>query len=102
MYLTQFLLPTFDNSGHRFPKEDFDHVRQELVDHFGGVTAFVRSPAVGVWTDEDGHIRRDEVAIFEVMADTLDRDWWAEYRRQLEHRFRQEEVVIRATHFDRM
>lgn len=102
MYLIEFLLPTFDNSGHRFPHSDFDRVREELVARFGGVTAFVRSPAVGVWTDEQDHVRREEVAIFEVMADSLDRDWWSEYRGLLEQRFRQEEVVIRAATFERL
>lgn len=102
MHLIQFLLPTFDSSGQRFPRVEFDRVRQELNDHFGGVTSFVQSAAVGVWTDEAGHVARDEVAKFEVTADTLDRDWWRDYRSQLEQRFRHEEVVMRASTFDRL
>jgi len=102
MYLIELLLPTYDNDGQRFPKSDLDRVRRELTGHFGGVTAFVRSPAVGLWTDEAGQVRRDELAIFEVMADTLDRDWWGDYRRQLERRFRQQEIVVRAMTFDRL
>jgi hypothetical protein len=35
--------------------------------------------------------------IFEVMVETLDRSWWREYRRQLEQRFDQEVILIRAT-----
>jgi hypothetical protein len=36
------------------------------------------------------------------MTQGLDRDWWREYRQRLERRFRQQEVVIRATEFERL
>ena len=102
MHLIEFLLPTFDSSGQRFARSEFDLVRQELHDHFGDVTAFVRTPAVGVWTDEADHVRRNEVARFEVTADKLDRVWWRDYRALLERRVHQQAVVIRATTFDRL
>jgi len=102
MYLVEFLLPTFDNAGRRFPPAEFERIRRELTDRFGGVTAFLRSPAAGLWTDDAGNLRHDDLAIFEVMTDTLDRDWWRDYREQLERRFRQEEVVVRATSFERL
>jgi hypothetical protein len=102
VYLVEFLLPTFDNEGRRFPKSEFERVRRELTDRFGGITAFMRSPAVGLWTDEEGEIRRDTLAIFEVMTDTLDRPWWRDYRAQLEQRFRQDEIVLRASTIDRL
>lgn len=47
MRLVQILLPLYDNQHQRFPKAFFDHVREGLTKQFGGVTAFVRSPAVG-------------------------------------------------------
>jgi hypothetical protein len=34
--------------------------------------------------------------IFEVMTDDLDRVWWSGFRKDLERRFRQENVVVRA------
>ena len=34
--------------------------------------------------------------VFEVMAPELDKAWWRRYRQELEARFRQEVVVIRA------
>ena len=40
---------------------------------------------------------RDEVVIFEVMTEHLNRQWWSGYKKKLEKRFRQEELVIRAT-----
>jgi hypothetical protein len=36
------------------------------------------------------------------MTDTLDRDWWCSYREKLAQRFRQEEIVVRATSFERL
>jgi hypothetical protein len=33
--------------------------------------------------------------VVEVMADTLDRKWWTAYRKTLEDRFRQQELVVR-------
>ena len=102
MHLIELFLPTFDNAGKPFPKAEFDRVRHELTTRFGGVTAFLRSPAIGLWADNSGDVRRDDLAIFEVMADSLDRDWWRNYRKQLEQRFRQEEIVMRASAFERL
>lgn len=47
MHLIQLFLPLYDNDGQAFAKPLFDTVRGELTERFGGVTAFVRSPAVG-------------------------------------------------------
>jgi hypothetical protein len=102
MYLVEFLLPIVDDAGQRFPRDQFDRIRQELTARFGGVTAFLRAPAVGLWADEAGRVRRDELATFEVMADSIDRDWWRRYREELERRFSQEAVVMRATRFERL
>lgn len=102
MHLIQLLLPVYDNRGQAFPKALFDTVRSELTDRFGGVTAFVRSPAVGAWEDERGAVQRDDVLLFEVMADTLDRAWWATYRDTLQARFRQDEVLVRASAVERL
>jgi hypothetical protein len=101
MHLVEILLPLFDNDGRRFGREAFAQVREELVERFGGLTAFTRNPAEGVW--EEGEDRsRDEIVIFEVMADALDRKWWRDYRRELERRFRQDEIVIRARAVERL
>ena len=96
MYLVELLLPIYDNAGGRFPKDAFDRVRAELTERYGGVTAFLRAPAIGLWRDDDGVVRRDEVVSFEVMTDTLDEAWWGGYRRSLATRFAQDDVVVRA------
>lgn len=97
MYLIQFFLPVYGNRGQPCAKAMFDEVRTELTDAFGGVTAFVHSPAVGAWESDTGAVCRDEVMLFEVMSQTLDRQWWHRYRTTLEERFGQEEVLVRAT-----
>ncbi len=86
--------------GAPFPHVLFEETRSELVQRFGGLTAHVRAPARGLWKADDGSVARDDVAIFEVMAEGLDRAWWAEYRRTLERRFRQEVMIVRATRLD--
>ena len=102
MYLVQLLLPVYDNANTRFPRETFDHVRQELTDRFGGVTAFLRSPGEGFWRIAKSAINRDDIVIFEVMTEELDRKWWGRYREDLEERFRQIELVIRASSIERL
>jgi hypothetical protein len=47
-------------------------------------------------------VRRDELVSIEVMADALDREWWRNYREQLRARFRQQEIVMRASSFERL
>ena len=102
MYLVEFLLPVFDNDGAQIPKDEFERVRRELTQRFGGITAFTRSPASGLWADDKGVVRHDDLVGFEVMTESLDRDWWRDYRDQLAKRFRQEEIVMRASPFERL
>jgi hypothetical protein len=72
-------------------------VRTELTERFGGVTAFLQAPAAGAWKEAgDEPIEREELVLFEVMADSLDRDFWRGYRAKLEERFRQKEILVRA------
>jgi hypothetical protein len=94
-HVVEILLPLFSNAGKRFGREPFDRTRQELLDRFGGITAFTRSPAEGLWAEE-GQTVRDEVVIFEIVADSIDAAWWTNYRRTLEDRFKQESIMIRS------
>ena len=36
------------------------------------------------------------------LAEAIDRDWWTAYRNGLEQRFRQDEVLVRATAVERL
>lgn len=94
MHLIQILLPLYDNDAtplHRLHQE----VKKELTAQFGGLTAYSRGPAEGLWM-QDGASVKDDIVVYEVMTDGLDAAWWKEYRHGLEARFAQIEVVIRA------
>ncbi|HEX2763586.1 MAG TPA: hypothetical protein VHM92_07030 [Allosphingosinicella sp.] len=97
--MIEILLPLYDNEGRHFGPEVYAKVREELLERFGGLTAFTRSPAEGLWV-EDGERSRDEIIVFEVMADWIDRGWWRGYRAELEKRFRQDVIVVRAREVD--
>ncbi len=97
MHLVQILLPLSDNNGRPFPAADYEDVNRTLTERFGGVTAYVRAPAEGHWKGGGGSTTRDEIVIYEVMVGGLDRPWWADFRERLRRRFRQDELVIRAT-----
>ncbi len=101
MHLIEILLPLYDNDGRRFGAERYAKVREELVALYGGLTAFSRSPAEGVW-EEGGERSHDDIVIFEVMSDYLDRAWWRRFRARLESDFAQEEIVVRAREVEKL
>jgi hypothetical protein len=97
MHLVQLLLPLFDNDGKQLPEAAFTRVRSELTERFGGLTAYTRAPASGLWQDDDtGRTKRDDIVVYEVMVDEIDRAWWEQYREVLKTTFRQKELVVRA------
>jgi hypothetical protein len=98
-HLVQILLPVYDNSGQRFPTGHYDQVRMRLTDTFGGLTAYTRAPADGLW-HSGNTVKRDDIVIVEVMVDALDRTWWKNYRRELEQLFCQDEIVFRAQPYE--
>ena len=96
MHLLQLFLPLRDNAGASFPPALFAAVRTELTEAFGGVTAYQRAPVTGLWEDDDDTVRHDELVLFEVMVDALERDWWRHYSAELARRFSQDEILVRA------
>jgi len=101
MYVIEIFLPLRDNAGTAFAPSLFEAEKARLVERFGGLTAYTRAPAQGIWDNGQTPVS-DQMVIFEVMADTLDRAWWAGYRAELEARFRQDEILIRAGQIDRI
>ncbi len=106
MHLVQLLLPLTDNAGRPFPAGHYAAIRDELTARFGGLTAYSRAPAEGLW-DEGGGApvggpARDDVVVYEVMVDALDRAWWGEFRAALERQFAQDELVVRAQAIERL
>ena len=96
MHLIQIFLPLYDNSGEKFPSDSYRQVRDELIDRFGGMTAYARSPVHGLWQPEEGKTLQDDLVIYEVMVKEMNRPWWKNYKSSLGQRFRQEEILIRA------
>ena len=80
----------------------YARLRDELTERFGGLTAYTRAPAQGLWAAGDDPPMRDDIIVYEVMVDALDRAWWTAYRRTLEDRFAQDELVIRAQFVERL
>lgn len=101
-HLIQILLPRFDQAGSAFKHSCFEKVTQELAQRFGGLTAYVRASAQGLWKTDSGELVADEVAVFEVMVEEIDADWWGSYRKKLERRFAQDEIVIRSNPIRRL
>jgi hypothetical protein len=95
-HLVQLLLPLADNEGRKFGEASFDAVRRELTRRFGGVTAYMRSPATGLWKKDSGEVDRDEVITVEVMVETLDPEYWRSYRDELANAFGRQSLVCRA------
>ena len=102
MHLVQILLPVYDNDGRPFPASSYADVRRELTERFGGLTAYSRAPAEGLWQDEAGPPTRDDIVVYEVMTEQLDRAWWASFRGRLAQRFAQDELLVRAHVIERL
>jgi hypothetical protein len=101
-YCVEILLPLAGGDAQRRSRAAFDGLKARLVEAFGGLTAFTRTPAEGLWDGPGESVDRDEIVIFEVMVAALDEAWWAGLREELERDFRQEEVVIRAHEIRRL
>jgi len=97
MHLIQILLPLYDNDGKPFGQDLFLRVRDELSERFGGITTYMRSPARGLWKETRETTVHDDIVIYEVMTDNLDRDWWRNYREQLTVVFRQALLIVRVS-----
>jgi hypothetical protein len=97
MHLVQLLLPLRGADGEDIHRAQFERVAKELTDRFGGMTAYTRAPASGLWQPSRAErTERDDIVVYEVMVEDLDAGWWAGYRDALEKRFAQRELVVRA------
>ena len=102
MYLVQLLLPIRNEAGQAYPRQHYDELVRLLTEQFGGVTAYTRSPATGLWESSSGETVRNQVVVYEVMVERLEPAWWADLRTQLEARFAQEELVVRGHEIRRL
>lgn len=96
MHLVQIFLPLYDNKGHCIARKHFISTAAEFTERFGGLTAYTRAPAKGVWKTHVGTTSRDDVVIYEVMCPRLQREWWKQKRLELQKIFHQETILIRS------
>jgi hypothetical protein len=95
VHLVQLLLPLRDNHGVAHDAKLFTEVASTLAERFGGITAYTRSPAEGLW-QSGGDTHHDDVVAVEVMVDDLDEEWWRDFRQHLEIVFRQRQLLVLA------
>ena len=99
--LIQILLPTLDGKGVKVPLSKLRSLAHELSDRYCGVASYLRAPAEGLWQPhEDAPAEKDDIAIFEVMADDLDQAFWRSWRERLEADLAQSEIIVRAQSVD--
>ena len=66
------------STSHRLiESRPFEIVKDDLTQRFGGVTTYTRSPAERRWRGDRTHI--DDVVVFEVLCNDIDRHWWNVY-----------------------
>ena len=95
MFVVELFIPLEKPDGTPTPAATLERIKSQLTDRFGGVTAFLQSPAEGAWKPESRAIIHDRVAIFEVMVRDVDTAWWRGYRQQLETELEQEQILAR-------
>lgn len=95
MFVVELFLPLENPDGISIPSGTFDRIKSELTYRFGGVTAFLQSPAEGAWKPSSRAVIHDRVAIFEVMVCDVDTAWWRVYREGLEKELGQEQILAR-------
>ena len=100
-HLVEILLPKQSGNGEPVGKEWFEGLLQELTDKFGVATSFARSPGKGLW-QSGGQTESDTIAVIEVMAGSIDPDYWRSLRKRLERDLSQEEIIIRAQEIRRL
>jgi hypothetical protein len=95
VFVVQLYLPLEKPDGTPVSPALFDRTKSELTERFGGVTAFLQSPADGAWKHSGGDVVHDRVAIFEVMVEDVDTAWWRSYRVGLEKELEQDQILAR-------
>jgi hypothetical protein len=75
MHLIKKLLRLHDKKGAAFGPDLYREAREELSSRDGGLTAFARAPVEG-HREVDGKTTRDDLVVFEVMAEELTYPCW--------------------------
>jgi hypothetical protein len=95
--LIQIYLPLYDAQGNSFSEVDYEAVKIKLTEKFGGITMYTRSPATGLWKEDQDKTVKDDIIIYEVVAEGLDQNFWSNYKNELKDKFKQDELLIRCS-----
>jgi hypothetical protein len=96
VHLIQILLPLYEKSGRKVSRALLRSTAKQLADEFGGLTVYTRAPAEGLWRRRGAKLDRDDVVVYEVMAQKVDLRFWGARRGKLEKEFVQDAIVVRA------
>jgi hypothetical protein len=91
-FITQVLLPAFDNRGRRFPPASYRAFQQCMVERFEGWTQ--KQKAVGAWQSAAGILHLDKHLVYEIGHKTRNLGFWRAEKEQLKREFEQEEIWI--------
>ena len=94
--LVEIFVPLTNQEGKSFPDRYYHELRNLLLNEFGGVTVYHRSPATGVWDGNNAGIVQDKLIVFEVMTVSVEKKFWDTLKQELEMQFQQEEILIRS------
>ena len=89
-------------AGTRYGRNPFDGIAQDRSERSAGVTLYPRAPASGLWKDSPGKSASDDIAVCDVMVETLEPIWWKYYRIRPERTFVQDELVVRSQEIERL
>lgn len=93
-FLYELFLPVEDNNGTPISSHTFKNLRECLINKFGGVTIYQRTPIKGAWDDQDG-IKEDNLFVYEVTSTRQMPEFWSNLKVELEEQFCQREILIR-------
>jgi hypothetical protein len=68
-----------NNEGRPFAAKTYQSLRDEITEYYGGVTAVTRAPTEGETNAGTGNAH-DDIVVFEVMTDKIDRRCSMQYR----------------------
>lgn len=95
MFVVELFVPLDLPGGQPTPAATLDRIKAKLTERFGGVTAYLHSPAEGAWKPGPDAVVEDRVVRFEVMVDTVDKAWWQGFREALEEELEQDRILAR-------
>jgi len=100
MNLLQIFLPLFDRNGKHFLRDHYKMTEGELVKRFKGFTAYSRSPASGLWKDDQAKIQAERARHLRSDHGSIGLALVAKIPGSLEERFQQDQILIRSQNID--